>query len=418
MQSEFDQLFLKAVEGGQPLKAFHADFIERGSQSEYKVLSESELTALMLARSSRDAITHNFLSAGCYDNFIPAVLTAKKQQAVLAENYQQDKKGIEQELKKLTGVSCVQLINDDLLSLLSNLLVFIQTNSSLGSSESRAKVLIPATVSPAIRNALNTRLKYQLIDVVVVDYDKDLGCLSLSQLQQYDADEVLAVVLAWPNFFGQLENLSEISSWASAKEARLIGLTNPLCLACSPSPFTLADSKLDYLLGDFQVMGFAVNRCGHSPSFIAGSTVLPTGLSKLIEVKKENRDISVIQSYLQYSGLQGLTNSANKAIELLEILVKKLSEIAGVSIRFPNLPVNECVIQIANIEIEKALKILAGHNMVLGYLLQHQYPELENCLLISCTDKHTHDDVDKLVNKVATVVKNLSTAGCPVKPRF
>ena len=121
---------------------------------------------------------------------------------------------------------------------------------------------------------------------------------------------------------------------------------------------------------------------------------------------------------MSVTGLSGLQHSAELSNSTLHKLVEKLTEIDGVEKKFISESLNECVIKIAGLDIEKGLKMLAGHNIVFGYILQNEYPGLTNCLLISCSDLHSNEDLEKLVSKVATMVKNLSTAGCPVKPKF
>ncbi|MCP4078051.1 MAG: hypothetical protein GY744_17920 [Gammaproteobacteria bacterium] len=395
--------------------------------SELPVLTESELTSFLQRRSAQDSIAFNFLSAGRFNNFIPEIIKAGKLQPELCRNfpgsaYQKtdlfSKSNIEKNIKSLTGMPCCSVVNDDLTTLLTSLIIAIHVESDTSKNEALSKVLISATVSPAIRSALRTRLKYQSIDLVVLDYDKNSGRLCLPQLQQFDDSEIIAVVTAWPNYFGLLEDIAEISDWVENKGGKLIGLSDPLSLSLIKSPFSVADGKLDYLLGDLQAVGLTASQYGYSPSFLASAKELHGSINSITSSHEYTDNLSVIHSSFSLSGISALYQSARISNDSLNLLVEKLTEIGGVEKRFSSNSMNECVIEIAGLDVEKALKILSGHNFVFGYVLQDEYPELSNCLLISCSDQHTMEDIDKLVTKIATVVKNLSTAGCPVKPKF
>jgi glycine cleavage system pyridoxal-binding protein P len=155
-----------------------------------------------------------------------------------------------------------------------------------------------------------------------------------------------------------------------------------------------------------------------SPSFLASAKDLSNNLKSVLTTQINHEDLTAIQLSMSVTGLSGFQHSAELSNSTLHKLVDKLTEIDGVEKKFISDSLNECVIEIAGLDIEKGLKMLARHNIIFGYVLQNEYPELTNCLLISCSDQHSKEDVEKLVNKVATMVKNLSTAGCPVKPKF
>ena len=402
-----------------------AEIPENGST--LPVVSEAQLTALMSDLSARDSISLNFLSAGRYNNFIPAIVRASKQQLESTPNLLDTqlnididsvKNNIQHSLQTLSGMPFCAVFDADLVSLLVKVLILSQAGDTKTERSTASKVLIPATVSPVIRNALRSQLKYQDLDLVVLDYDKTSGCLTLAQLESFVGDDVLAIVLACPNFFGQLGDFSQLSTWAKNNGSLVIGLSDPLSLSLVKSPFTVSGGQVDYLLGDLQALGLSASQGGHSPTYLASSKKLEHEWSGYAQTHDISSDLQVIQAYLSVVGLSGLHQSATQSNAMLNLLVDKLTAIGGVTKRFSSTAVNECVIEIAQIDIQKALKILAGHNMVPGYLLQDDYPELSNCLTIYCSNQHTLNDVEKLAAKVATVVKNLSTAGCPVKPKF
>lgn len=385
-------------------------------------LTEVELTRLMQGRSSQDISALNFLAAGSYHYFSPAII----QTAATANKFTSysDRAGnsglksaIESQLVALTVMPYCSLYSADIVTVLASLLKSINDSSQPSDLKGSVKILLPATMSPAIRNALRSQLKVYSIDPVVTDFDKKSGCLTLQQLEQFQPGEIAAIVLPWPNFFGLLEDFEAISRWAKSIGATVIGLVNPLLFAYLRSPADLSRDGVDYLVGDCQVFGLPMNRSGVAPCFVSAKMqrLLPASLPC---DSGSTYDLETIQSCLSVMGAGGLLNSVVRARKNLTQLIDKLQKITGISIRFSSTPIHECVIRIAQIDLEKALKILAGHNMVCGYSLADDYPELGDCVLIHCNDRHNEADIEKLSGKLSTVVKNLSTAACPVKPKF
>jgi len=382
-------------------------------------ISERELTDLMQARSSRDEVGLNFMAAGAVHRFIPASIRLQSQQLQITNPFlgkplENQNRTLQQGLQTLTGMAHCSLFNDDLVSVLASLII----NGLLPSHSTRCKVLIPATVAPGIRNALRTQLKFHPVDLVVVDYDKQTGCLSPQQLQAYAEDEIAAVIMAWPNFFSVLEDVAQISRWTRQSNASLILLSDPLSLTLLQSPYQLAQGGIDFMLGELQSVGLAAGWHGHSPTYLMSATELQNDLARRAEEQIPDTKLAVIHSGMALLGNSESLQSAAHSHQMLELLVQKLSDIPQISLRFSSPFVHECVIQIASIDLERALQILSGHNILPGYLLRHEFPELSDCLLIYCSDLHTPRDVDRLAQKITTVVKNLSTAGCPVKPKF
>ncbi len=401
--------------------------IDSVAESKFSVLTEYELTELLLARSDRDRVSLNFLSAGAFNHFLPAIFKVEKQR-IDFNLMQPDKalnienanivKEVENHLSKLYAAVNWHVSTDDFITLLVRLLIFIQQDFIQHKQNAVSKVLIPATIAPVIRQALRSQLKFHNIDLVIVDYDKNTGQISRQQLAQFNDQDILAIVLGYPNYFGILEDLSEVLPWARSHDCPLIGLTTPLSLSILESPVNITYDAFDYLLGDLQGVGLIENQTGIAASFLATKHHVSGLQIKSICSQKNNSKLSYINAYLSLLGLSGLQKSVRMANDTLHQLVESLTSIDGVSKRFSASAINEFVIKLDQIDVEKALKILSGHNMIFGFLLQDDYPELENSVLISCTDQHTQRDIEKLVKKVEIVFKNLSTAGCPVKPKF
>src|SRR5207248_3289612 len=85
----------------------------------------------------------------------------------------------------------------------------------------RDKVLVARTVHPEYRQVLQTYTRHQGIPVAELKYAKS-GLLDLEDLKKNLDNDVAAVVIQTPNFFGILEQIKEISRVVSSKGALLV----------------------------------------------------------------------------------------------------------------------------------------------------------------------------------------------------
>jgi glycine dehydrogenase subunit 1 len=64
------------------------------------------------------------------------------------------------------------------------------------------------------------------------------------------------------------------------------------------------------------------------------------------------------------------------------------------------------------------LRSLAAHNILGGYDLGLEYPELDPALLVCATETRTEEDMQTYAAKMARVVATRTQARCPVEPKF
>jgi glycine dehydrogenase subunit 1 len=64
------------------------------------------------------------------------------------------------------------------------------------------------------------------------------------------------------------------------------------------------------------------------------------------------------------------------------------------------------------------LRSLAAHNILGGFDLGANYPELDPAILVCATELRTDEDIDAYAAKLARVIATRSQARCPVEPKF
>jgi glycine dehydrogenase subunit 1 len=94
-----------------------------------------------------------------------------------------------------------------------------------------------------------------------------------------------------------------------------------------------------------------------------------------------------------------------------------LTALPGAQRRFSGHGFHEAVIKL-NQPVDEILRALAAHNVLGGYALGAEYPELEDSLLICATEKRSQTEMDIYVEKLGRVIKARTTASCPVRPKI
>ncbi len=376
--------------------------------------NEQSLTDEMQQCSSRDRVALNFLLAGAAQFFIPAY--ARSQDTAKAPNRLHPGPDgepvatiVTQALTALSSLAHGRLFAEDRVTLLADLLL-----SEVGSG----KVLLAATVPPALRHALRSQLKYSELDLIVMDYDKQQGCLDEQQLAAFAEDDIAAVIVQSPNFFSVLEPVAAIHRWVKSSSLKTILLTDAVALGTLAPADLHADGAIDYLLGDLASMGQPQYQCSQAGSFLLSQQPAPALPGCPADELTDLSNLNSALFFLQRLASGEIHRSVEKSRALLLDLSRQLTEIPQLTLRFSSAHWLECVIRLPAIDLDKAQRILSGHNILPGYFLADDFPELEDCLLIACSDRHDQSAIDRFAGKMATVVKNLSTAGCPVKPKF
>ena len=126
----------------------------------------------------------------------------------------------------------------------------------------RKKIIVSSAVHPESRDVLKTYAKGQHIEVVEIPV-KD-GVTDVDALKELMNDEVAAVIVQYPNFFGRIEPLKEIEEIIHANKSLFVVSSNPLSLGVLTPPGKFG---ADIVVGDAQPFGiptaFGGPHCGY-----------------------------------------------------------------------------------------------------------------------------------------------------------
>ncbi len=394
--------------------------------------TEMELSRLMQKRADKNNQGLCFIGAGAYEHHIPAAVwdiasrgefmtaytpyQAEASQGTLQLIYE-----FQSMMASLTGMGVSNAsLYDGASALAEAILMAVRSNRH---SKTR-KILMPTTVHPAYREVVNVIVRAQQIELVEVPYDKKRGVITSEILEGYNKDDITALVIPQPNFFGALEEVDELTDWAHQKNALVIGIVNPIATALLKEPGQWGNQGADIVCGEGQPLGaplasggpyFGFLTCKQEyvrqmPGRIVGRTLDLEGKSGFvltlqareqhIRRSKATSNICTNQGllvtaatiYMSLLGPEGLRKVAGASHTNTRALIEQLTAIKGVELAFEQPFFHETVIRF-NKPVQDILEKLAEAGIQGGYILTDDYPELGNALLVCATETKTKEDL-------------------------
>ena len=421
-----------------------------------EALSEQQITRLMSQRAAEDGQPLCFIGAGAYEHHIPAAVW----QIVTRGEFYSAYTPYQAEASQGT----LQLIYE-FQSMMTALMAMDVSNASLydgasalaeavlmavrGNRKSRSRrILMPTNVHPAYRKTTQAIVTNQQIELVDVPFDNAGGHTAVDLLKAYAGEDITAVVIQQPNFFGVLEEVDAITDWAHAQGALVIAVVNPVAMALLKPPGQWGAQGADIVVGEGQPLGVPLSSGGpyfgfmcakqayvrQMPGRIVGRTVDRdgrTGYTLTLQAREQhirrskatsnictNQGLLVTAATIHMAliGGEGLRRVALACHANARALVGKLTN-EYVQPRF-NRPYFHEAVMSSSLSWPRLLRPLYAHNLQPGYELVDDYPELADCLLVCATETKTEEDLNLYQHHLARVIDTQTTAGCPVQPKM
>jgi len=409
-----------------------------------EALTEMETGRLMQQRASRDGRPLNFLGAGAYEHHIPAAVWAivtrgefysayTPYQAEASQGTLQLLYEYQSMMASLTGMQVSNAsLYDGASALAEACLMAVRANRKSKS----ARILVPAAVNPTYLDVTRAITEGQNLKFDVLPYDAASGTLRTASLDANKGQDITAVVVQQPNFFGLLEDVDAIADWAAANNALLIAVVNPLSLALLKPPGEWGTRGADIVVGDGQpfgvplssggpYFGFMTTKLEHvrqMPGRIIGRTVDldgKPGFTLTLQAREQhirrskatsnictNQGLLVTAATIHMSllGSAGLEKVAAASQTQTSALVAALTRIKGVKLAFGGPRFHEAVLQLDR-KVSDVLDALAERGIVGGYDLSRQYPDLGNALLVCATETRTAEDIAQYAAVLSELMK-------------
>jgi glycine dehydrogenase subunit 1 len=300
------------------------------------------------------------------------------------------------------------------------------------------KFLLPSTVNPTYCKVTKAVAGNQNLQFETVPFDAKQGTTLVDALKPYENEDITALVIQQPNFFGQLEDVDALTDWAHAKGAMVIAVVNPTSLAILKPPGEWgSDGKgADIVVGDGQPLGVPVASGGpyfgfittrmeyvrQMPGRIIGRTVDmdgKQGFTLTLQAREQhirrgkatsnictNQGLLVTAAtiYMSILGPQGLENVATSCQQRTAELISALKNVDGVKIAFNGPRFHEVVVTL-NRKVDEVIDALLIHGIVGGYDISSLYPQLGNALLVCATEMRTSEEIAAYAKALKEILK-------------
>jgi len=383
--------------------------------------SEYEIVDYFKALAARNANGYaTFLGAGVYNHFRPVLVDAVVSRGEFLTSYTPYQAEISQ--GTLTSIFEFQ-------TMVCQLTGMEVANASMydGSSAvpeaammavritGRDKVLIARTVHPEYREVLRTCTQHQGMPVEELAYSES-GRLDLDDLRRKLDEEIAAVIIQTPNFFGSLEQVDEISQIASTKGALLVVVfTEAVALGLIEPP-----KAADIVVGELQSFaispsyggpyaGIIATREKHIrqiPGRLVGETTDADGKRAFcltlatreqhIRREKATSNICTNQALLALMATVFMSVYGKEGLrELAEQNLAKAHYLAGkLPLKFDAPFFNEFVVRTNGKQPDQINARLLNGKIIGGLALGRFYPELSDCMLLCATEMSRRQDMD------------------------
>lgn len=404
--------------------------------SEYELKKQTQELTNKNYDASRNVC---FLGAGIYDHIIPSAvshITSRQEfytsytpyQAEMSQGILQAMFEFQTMIAELTGMDAANAsLYDGASALYEAVILACRYNN-------RNEVVVARSINPEYRKVLASVLRHSGIEIKEIDFycegDKS-GTVNLESLRKALSEKTSAVVIQSPNFFGIVEDLKAASQMAKEVNALLIAVCDPISLGVFEAPGNLG---ADIAVGEGQPLGNPMNFGGpllgffavkkplirRMPGRIVGETTDSEGKRGFVltlqareqHIRREKATSNICTNqamcaltatvYLSLMGKKGLYEVASQCIDKSVYAYNSLLNTNSVSKVFDAPFFREFVVKPA-IHPKKLNDELLKDNIIGGYDLSTDYPELKGCWLVAVTEKRNRAEIDMLADRVKNI---------------
>ncbi|WP_338777080.1 aminomethyl-transferring glycine dehydrogenase subunit GcvPA [Metabacillus sp. FJAT-52054] len=435
--TDHDQKDMLSAIGVQSIDELFEDIPEQVRfKGEYDIKPAKSETGLLrelsgLAAKNKDLRQNaSFLGAGVYDHYMPIIVDhviSRSEFYTAYTPYQPEiSQGELQAIFEFQTMIC-ELTGMDVAnsSMYDGGTALAEAAMLAAGHTKKKKILVSEAVNPESKDVLRTYAKGQYIEVIEIPASD--GVTDLTLLEKEMGEDVAAVIIQYPNFFGQIEPLKEIEPIAHQGKSMMIVSSNPLALGILTPPGSLG---ADIVVGDAQVFGiptaFGGPHCGYFavtsklmrkvPGRLVGQTVDEDGRRGFVltlqareqHIRRDkatsnicsNQALNALAASVAMTALgkKGVREMAVQNLQKANYAKNRFKE-AGMDIAFNGPIFNEFAVKL-NQPVKEANAKLIESGMIGGYDLGLTSPGLKNHMLVAVTELRTKEEIDQLVKEL------------------
>lgn len=400
-------------------------------------MGEQEVRDRLAGIASKNRIDLTlFLGGGFYDHFIPAAVYAMLSRSEFYTAYTpyqpETSQGTLQAIYEFQSLICrltdMEASNasmyDGGTALYEAMMMALRITK-------RNKVIIDDSVNPIYRVMMHSYTRNLKIDLTETTNHEGLANRE-AILKALDEDTA-AVMVQNPNFFGCIDDFTDISEAAHAKGALLIVSCYPLALGILKTPGAMG---ADIVTGEGQSLGLPMSFGGpylgfmatrekyvrNLPGRIVGETTDVHGQRGFVltlqtreqHIRRDKATSNICSNealcalaatiYLSLLGKQGLKETAQLCADKASYAYQRLTAIPGVKPHFPAKWVfNEMVLDLP-CDATEAIGKLIEKGYAAGFPLSRYYKGMDHSILIAVTEKRTKQQIGMLAEELEAIL--------------
>jgi glycine dehydrogenase subunit 1 len=401
-----------------------------GGKSEFEVKE-------ILRKLSLENATYltNFLGAGFYDHYIPSVVDAIAGRAEFATAYTPYQPECSQgwlqaiyeyqtAICELTGAEVANAsLYDGGTALYEAAMMALRLTG-------RNKIVVDSGVNLLYRTMLYSYTRNLSIDFVETPVIR--GQSYRPDIKKVLDDKTAAIILQNPNFFGAIDDHSDIVKLAHSKGILVVESVYPVSLGLLKTPGSMdvdivtgeGQSLGNYLSFGGPYLGFLATRkkyVRNMPGRVVGRTKDITGKPGFVltlqtreqHIKREKATSNICSNqalcalravvYLSLLGKKGLEDLAGLIYQKTEFAKEVINKIPRVEVKLDSPTFNEFTVRLPYYAEEIVNKMIAK-GFAPGFPLGRFYKGLDNYLLISVTEKRTKEEIVKFAESLEAVI--------------
>jgi glycine dehydrogenase subunit 1 len=254
---------------------------------------------------------------------------------------------------------------------------------------------------------------------------------SAAELLELVDEHTAMVAVAYPNFFGQIEDFTGLAEQVHNAGALLVVVANPMALALFKSPATFG---ADIVVGEGQPLGIPLSYGGPYLGYFAcreeyvrkiagrivGETVDKDGKRAYVmtlrpreqDIRREKATSNICTNqglmalaatvYLCLMGKHGLRKAAELCYHKAHYAAQQINALPGYEVDMSHPFFNEFVVR-CPASVSEINDRLIEQGIIGGYDLGQDYAHLQNHMLVCVTEMNRKEEIDALVDVLEEV---------------